>query len=132
MSIKSIPSILSIRSITKKVARASLEELKLDYQDFLRHKNLSEWDRTDPLRDELVAQRCKTADDVANWVKKAAQRDCPTNLERAYPEYSANAALVLTEVACNLLDRQVERQAKDFEADGGFTEKLYHTRKRRQ
>jgi four helix bundle protein len=30
------------------VARASLEELKLDYEDFLRHRNLPLWKRTDP------------------------------------------------------------------------------------
>src|SRR5213083_3475142 len=32
------------------VARASLEELKLDYQDFLRHRRLDEWPRDDPRR----------------------------------------------------------------------------------
>mgnify|MGYP001809719239 CR=1 FL=1 len=30
------------------VARASLDELKLDYEDFLRHRNLPLWKRTDP------------------------------------------------------------------------------------
>ena len=30
------------------VARASLEELKLDYEDFLRQNRLACWDRTDP------------------------------------------------------------------------------------
>ena len=45
-----------------------------------------------------------------------------------YPEYSANAALVLLAVACSLLDRQVERLAVDFENEGGFTERLYRVR----
>ena len=45
-----------------------------------------------------------------------------------YPETSANAMLVLIAVACSLLDRQVERLAKDFENQGGFTERLYRVR----
>src|ERR1043166_5951966 len=51
------------------VARASLEELKLDYQDFLRHRSLPEWPREDPRRPALINGRPKTADHVAQWVK---------------------------------------------------------------
>jgi four helix bundle protein len=47
------------------VARASLEELKLDYEDFLRQRSLSLWERQDPRRAGLIARRCKTADEVA-------------------------------------------------------------------
>ncbi|MFH2122899.1 MAG: four helix bundle suffix domain-containing protein [Pseudomonadota bacterium] len=47
---------------------------------------------------------------------------------KVYPEFSANAALVLLAVACSLLDRQVERLAQDFEKKGGFTERLYRVR----
>ncbi len=32
------------------VARASLEELKLDYEDFLRQRGLATWERSNPLR----------------------------------------------------------------------------------
>ncbi|MDV7392655.1 four helix bundle suffix domain-containing protein, partial [Arthrospira platensis SPKY1] len=49
-----------------------------------------------------------------------------------YPEYAANAALVLLAVACALLDRQVERLATDFENEGGFTERLYKVRSQRR
>jgi four helix bundle suffix protein len=45
-----------------------------------------------------------------------------------YAELSANAALVLIAVACSLLDRQVAALAKQFEEEGGFTEKLYRVR----
>jgi len=31
-------------------------------------------------------------------------------------------------LACYLLDRQVERLAQDFEREGGFTERLYRLR----
>ncbi len=44
-------------------------------------------------------------------------------------EISVNAVLVLINVACALLDHQVARLASDFEKEGGFTERLYNTRK---
>src|SRR5579885_1152903 len=40
------------------VARASLEELRLDYEDFLRQRGLPVWDRQDPRRESLMARRC--------------------------------------------------------------------------
>src|SRR6478752_182680 len=52
------------------VARASLEELKLDYEDFLRQRGLILWPEMDPRRRALVARRCQTADEVAVWVKE--------------------------------------------------------------
>jgi len=53
------------------VARASLEELRLDYEDFLRQRRLALWPKEDHLRRaKLVARRCATADAVAEWVKE--------------------------------------------------------------
>ncbi|MCH2175698.1 MAG: four helix bundle suffix domain-containing protein [Lentisphaeria bacterium] len=111
------------------VARASLEELKLDYEDFIRQKNLSFWDKNNLYSQELVNQRFKTADEVSSWIEEVVQRDqLPKSL---YPEFAANAAIVLIRVACSLLERQVTRLAEDFQQNGGFTEKLYNARKRR-
>ena len=130
------------------VARASLEELKLDYEDFLRQRGLAKWERENPFRQELINRRCQTADDVAAWVVSVANKTGPsghsgqggldpkssiestasTLSTKIYPELSANAALVLLVVACSLLDRQVERLAQDFENEGGFTERLYKVR----
>lgn len=47
------------------VARASLEELRLDYEDFLRQRRLPVWSREDPRRADLIARRCSNADAVA-------------------------------------------------------------------
>jgi len=47
------------------VARASLEELRLDYEDYLRQRRLKQWSGEDLRRDELIAKRCTTADAVA-------------------------------------------------------------------
>ncbi|KIH77588.1 four helix bundle suffix domain-containing protein [Geoalkalibacter ferrihydriticus] len=134
------------------VARASLEELKLDYEDFLRQRRLRQWSKEDPLRQELIDRRCRTADEVAAWVMVVAKSSGPggqcglsgqlgkkstastrsTLSTRTYPELSANAALVLLAVACSLLDRQVAQLAENFENDGGFTERLYRVRKQKR
>jgi four helix bundle suffix protein len=127
------------------VARASLEELKLDYEDFLRQRGLMLWAKDDPRRTALVARRCKTADEVARWVKEVHDgrngRDgldgqdpsissisSISSMNPIYPEIAANAAHILIGVACALLDRQIAAQAKAFEAEGGFTEHLYRVR----
>ena len=55
------------------VARASLEELKLDYEDFLRQNRMQQWERNNPLRQELVDSRPQNADEVAEWIKRQAK-----------------------------------------------------------
>lgn len=118
------------------VARASLEELRLDYEDFLRQRGLPTWTPTDPRRQRLIDSRCATADDVARWVQRQAQGGGgrggqggqSDDGEGQYPALAANAALVLIAVACSLLDRQLAAQARAFETEGGFTERLYRVR----
>lgn len=108
------------------VARASLEELRLDYEDFLRPRGLALWDNNDPRRQSLVDRQCKNADEVAAWVKEQHGRSGRSG--QTYAAIAANAALVLINVACSLLDRQIAAQAKSFEEEGGFTERLYRVR----
>jgi four helix bundle suffix protein len=114
------------------VARASLEELRLDYEDFLRQRSLPIWKREDPRRQNLIDRRCVTADDVAAWVRdhRGSGLGGPSGPggQNPYPELAANAALVLLAVACSLLDRQIASQASAFETEGGFTERLYRIR----
>jgi four helix bundle suffix protein len=122
------------------VARASLEELRRDYEDFLRQRGLPQWGPTEPRRAELIAARCTTADAVAQWVGKRLEgerngrggRDGQsTSSTLSTPSgLAANAALVLIAVANSLLDRQIAALAAAFEKDGGFTERLYRTRTR--
>jgi four helix bundle suffix protein len=132
------------------VARASLEELRLDYEDFLRQRGLSLWERQDPRRQDLIDRRPKTADDVAAWVRErysgrsglggrsdpSAGSTTSTSSTRispsSYSETAANAALVLIAAACGLLDRQIASQARAFEEEGGFTERLYRVRTERR
>ena len=124
------------------VARASLEELRLDYEDFLRQRGLPQWEREDPRRAELINRRCATADALAQWVLEVQKREgqygrhgqnglSTTSIvsnRSTYTEIAANAVLVLITVACSLLDRQIAAQAAAFEKEGGFTERLYQRR----
>ncbi len=113
------------------VARASLEELRLDYEDFLRQRGLPVWDRADPRRQALIDRRCQTADEVAAWVRECGRSGQGGHGRKPdYAEPAANAVLTLLAVACALLDRQIAAQAAAFERNGGFTERLYRVRSR--
>ena len=139
------------------VARASLEELHLDYEDFLRQRNLAMWKHDDPRRKSLIARRCSSADQVAKWVKEEQKGNGRDGLDgrnglngqneqnnqnsnkafestttASLPGIAANAALTLIAVANSLLDRQIDSLAKSFESEGGFTEKLYRIRSMRK
>jgi len=126
------------------VARASLEELRLDYEDFLRQRDMSLWSRQDPRRASLIARRSATADAVAEWAREVHESSRPgrggqngkstssttstMSTRPTYPEIVANGALALIAVASALLDRQVAAQAHAFEQEGGFTERLHRVR----
>ncbi|HTV43478.1 MAG TPA: four helix bundle suffix domain-containing protein [Candidatus Sulfotelmatobacter sp.] len=118
------------------VARASLEELRLDYQDFLRQSGLEEWTPKHPALIRFKARRCAT-EQVRSWVlderKRPGARSSVTVREGPCKSVSsaqlvANAALSLLNPACYLLDRQLAAQAATFEQEGGFTERLYRVR----
>lgn len=122
------------------VAAASLAELRLDYEDFLRHRRMSQWERADPRRQDLIDRRCRTADEVARWAQEIHDRHGPggpkelakpstkSTPSTRYGEIAANGALALIAVASALLDRQVASQASALETEGGFTERLYRVR----
>ena len=128
------------------VARASLEELRLDYEDFLRQRNLPLWSGGDPRRNSLVARRCATAEAVAEWEhevhglggqsghdgQSGPSTASTPSTKSTYPEIAANAALILLNVACTLLDRQLASLATAFTEEGGFTERLYRIRTQRR
>jgi len=125
------------------VARASLEELRLDYEDYLRQRGLAQWPREDARRADLIARRPVTADDVAVWARavhdgrsgrgglvKAGEKSTESTKSTVstYPEITANGALALLAVARALLDRQIATLEKNFVEGGGFTERLYRVR----
>jgi restriction system protein len=98
------------------VARASLEELLLDYHDFLRQRNLSLWQKNHP-----QAQKIRK-------LAYASNRSYKTYIEGVPPEVAANALICLIHQTNFLLDQQLRQLEKQFLEQGGFTEKLYRAR----
>ena len=56
------------------VARASLEELRLDYEDFLRQRGLPQLEPEHPALKRFKARRCAKLDDVRQWVAEEIKR----------------------------------------------------------
>ena len=132
------------------VARASLEELRLDYEDFLRQRGLALWPPNHPALMRFKARRCATLEEVRAWVEEERRgrtrtdtdkqrrgktqkpfvpvRERPCESVPRSAELVANAALSLLNLACYFLDRQLAAQATAFEKEGGFTERLYRVR----
>ncbi|MCI0417723.1 MAG: four helix bundle suffix domain-containing protein [Acidobacteria bacterium] len=52
------------------VARASLEELRLDYEDFLRQRRLPQWPPDHPALRRFKATRCSNLDELRAWVEQ--------------------------------------------------------------
>jgi len=52
------------------VARASLEELRLDYEDFLRQRGLPQWGPEHPALVRFKARRCGSLAEVRAWVEE--------------------------------------------------------------
>ena len=108
------------------VARASLDELLLDYEDFLRQRGKRQWSKDDREAREVRAVGSKR-DQTAQ-----SDRTDPTDHWRAYCRWldAADAALVANTVLClihqanYLLDQQIAGLERAFVKDGGYTEKL--------
>lgn len=103
------------------VARASLEELLIDYEDFLRQRSLPLWDKDSPgtrkIR-ELCYKPDTTYQTYQSYLRSATE--------------AANAAICLIHQANYLLDRQLESLKKTFVEEGGFTENLFRERLKRK
>lgn len=97
------------------VARASLEELILDYEDFLRQRGLPAWEKGSR-KAELVRAKLQAGAFTAEKVLLCT------------PEVAANTLLCLANQASYLLGRQIARLEADFLSKGGFTEKLHAAR----
>ncbi len=56
------------------VARASLEELRLDYEDFLRQRGLELWHPDHPALLRFKAKRCASLDEIRDWINTERRR----------------------------------------------------------
>lgn len=112
------------------VARASLEELLLDYEDFIRHRRLPAWAPDSP---EASAVRAvprtlrKAPSDQSDLTDLSDQQRYALYsrwLDHADPAIRANALICLIHQANFLLDRQIAALEKAFVEGGGYSEQL--------
>ena len=101
------------------VARASLEELLLDFQDFLRQKGLPLWGKEHEQARKIRALA---------YEKNRSCLTYKTYVEASPPEVAANTMVCLIHQTNYLLDQQLRALEKDFLKEGGFTERLYNAR----
>ncbi len=112
------------------VARASLEELLLDFEDFLRQRGLRIWAKDSP---EAMAVRKKYQSDRSDKSNPSdpselSDRSDPYQIRSASAEVAANTLICLVNQASFLLGRQLQRLEQEFLKEGGFTERLYRMR----
>jgi restriction system protein len=105
------------------VARASLDELLLDYEDFLRQRGLSLWGKDDPRTLEVRAMRGDGSDQTDRSAAATYDRYRPL-VEKAPAETAANTLICLIHQANYLLDRQIRGLERQFISGGGFSERL--------
>lgn len=101
------------------VARASQEELLVDYRDFLRLRNLIEWHKNHP--GALHLGKLNKADPVTYEIFRSG-------IEHNNPEISANVIIGLIKLTNYLLDRQIQRLEEDFLKNGGLRERMTQAR----
>src|SRR3990172_4022857 len=94
------------------VARASLEELLLDYKDFLRQRGLSLWEKNHP-QAQAVRQLA--------YVKDRAYRTYSSYIDEDSAEVAANTLVCLVHQTNFLLDQQLRQLEQQFLKEGGFT-----------
>jgi four helix bundle suffix protein len=101
------------------VAKASLIELRIDYEDYLRVRELRRWEKDSK---EALYLRNKSRDPSVTsiWYLEIAKT--------RPAETTANLCICLLHQADYLLQRQLEALESKFLAQGGFKEKMFAAR----
>jgi four helix bundle suffix protein len=136
------------------IARGSLAELALDYEDYLRHRGEAPWPPEHPALLRFKQQRCATLQEFRHWVAEEMRihggldtdghgpsRTCteedgescvPVSVGPCPSVYAANGSLSLLNLCDYLLGRQLARLGEDFVEEGGFKERMYRVRSQRR
>ncbi|MDR3220099.1 MAG: four helix bundle suffix domain-containing protein, partial [Dysgonamonadaceae bacterium] len=101
------------------VARASLEELLIDYEDFLRTRKLPIWEKEHRL---VVRFR------ELNKTPNATYQTYIKAIENENPEICANSMICLIKIATYLLAKQIQKLEKEFLENGGLRERMTKAR----
>lgn len=107
------------------VAKASLDELLMDCEDFLRQNNFEIYPKNDSRVTKFRELAFKLSNlsnlsDLGNLIEKPTLPDNPQD--------AANFLLTLCHQATYLLDRQIKALEEKFIKEGGFTENLFRSR----
>ena len=105
------------------VARASLEELLQDYEDFLRQSGLPEWGKDDARKRSIRSLA---------WATERTYETYRTYIEKSDAETAANCLICLVNQTNYLLDQQLRHLDRRFLEEGGMTERLYRMRRERR
>ena len=100
------------------VAKASLEELLNDYEDYLRVRNLPQWDARHP-RYEKMRQYARS---------RQIQQDYAAIIQRMNDEELANLCITLIHQATYMLHKLLATMQTRFVTEGGIKERMYQTR----
>jgi four helix bundle suffix protein len=117
------------------VARSSLEELLLDYEDFLRHRHLPQWSADSPeaLTVRQIGRERPSLPDRTDLSDRTDQTNLSDQarytlyaawLDHENPAIRANALLCLIHQTNYLLDKQIEALESQFIEEGGYSEQL--------
>jgi restriction system protein len=98
------------------VARASLEELLLDCEDFLRQRGMRQWPKESP---EAIEIRNSHFSDRSALL---------TRFQNSGADIAANILICLINQASYLLRRQLQSLEEHFLSEGGFSERLFKKR----
>lgn len=101
------------------VAKASLQELLLDYEDFLLTRRLRKWDRSDAATRQ-TRQVAMSNNDPEYYLARSAHWDAAT---------FANVVITLINQCNVLLRRLIERQKEQFLRQGGIREEMSRARR---
>jgi restriction system protein len=111
-------------------ARASLDELLLDFEDFLRHRHLAQWAPDSPEALEVrrvpkkFRQNRSDQSDLTDLTDQERWAIYARWLEHDDPAVRANALICLIHQANFLLDQQIAALEKRFVEEGGYSEQL--------
>lgn len=100
------------------VAKASLEELLDDYEDYLRVRNLTQWGSLHP-RYEKMRQYARSKDITKNYAK---------DVQHLNDEEIANLCITLIHQAMYMLHKLLETMQDRFVKEGGIKELMHKSR----
>ena len=101
------------------VARASLEELMIDYKDFLRTNKLIIWEKEHKLVSRFRELNRTPNATYPTYIKA---------LENPEPEICANSMICLINIVSYLLNQQMKALEKTFLEEGGLRERMTKAR----